>query len=84
LPCELRSLSGSTYSIESKTKPILIKVWKHSLMESIMFRRARLFKSLATEDGSVRQDCGDEIRYGTIVEKSESEIALSSLSLKGM
>lgn len=84
LPCELRSLRGSTYSIESKTKPILIKVWKHSLIESIMLRRARLFRSRATEDGSVLHECGDEMRKSTIVEKSESEMALSSLSLKGM
>jgi hypothetical protein len=43
-----------------------------------------LFRSLATDEGSVRHDYGDYNKKGTMVEKSESEMALSSLSLNGM
>jgi hypothetical protein len=54
--------------MESNPKPILMSAWKHSLICSIIFNLARLFNSLATEEGSVLHECGEESRKGTISE----------------
>jgi hypothetical protein len=54
--------------MESNPKPILMRAWKHSLICSTMFSLAKLFKSLATEEGSVLHECGEVRRKGTISE----------------